>query len=284
MALPRGRGVFFRHKRVFRYTNLFDFDHSGGSKMPSLSLVIPSRNESARLPATLKAVRAWLDAAPRDAEVILVVEKSTDDTADIARRQEAEDPRFRAICNPQARGKGFAVKTGMLAAAGDIVFFMDADLSVPLRFVEAFLPSFAEADVVFASRQHPETVIPISQPFFRVFYGRVFNLALRLCGATSFKDTQCGFKAFRREAAREVFSRLTLDGFGFDVEAMALAEALRLRIVERPVEWSDAPGTKVRALRDGTSAFFEAVRAAKRAQRAVKSERAFSATPSSSSR
>jgi dolichyl-phosphate beta-glucosyltransferase len=242
--------------------------------MSSLSIVIPSRNESARLPATLQAVTTWLDDTPSDVEVIIVVEKSTDDTAEIAQRQEAADSRFRAICNPVARGKGFAVKTGMLAAGGDIVFFMDADLSVPLRFVDAFLPAFENADVVFGSRQHPDTVIPVSQPFFRVFYGRVFNLALRLCGATSFKDTQCGFKAFRREAAREVFSRLTLDGFGFDVEAMALAEALRLRIVERPVEWSDAPGTKVRALRDGTSAFFEAVLAAKRAQRAVKSQAA----------
>jgi dolichyl-phosphate beta-glucosyltransferase len=98
----------------------------------------------------------------------------------------------------------------------------------------------------------------------------VFNLALRICGVTSFKDTQCGFKAFRRDAGREVFSRLTLDGFGFDVEAMAIAEALRLRIIERPVEWSDAPGTKVRALRDGTSAFVEALLAAKRAQREIK--------------
>lgn len=236
--------------------------------MPSLSLVIPCRNESARLPATLRAMGAWL--GDRDVEVIIVVEKSTDDTADLARRQAAEDSRFRAICNSVSRGKGFAVKTGMLAATGDLVFFMDADLSVPLRFVDAFLPWFDNADVVFGSRQHPETVIPISQPFFRVFYGRIFNLALRVCGATSFKDTQCGFKAFRREAAQAVFSRLTLDGFGFDVEAMALAEALKLRIVERPVEWSDAPGTKVRALRDGTSAFFEAVGAAKRAQKKLK--------------
>lgn len=236
--------------------------------MPSLSLVIPCRNESARLPATLRAMGGWL--GDRDVEVIIVVEKSTDDTADLARRQEADDPRFRAICNSVSRGKGFAVKTGMLAATGDLVFFMDADLSVPLRFVDAFLPWFDNADVVFGSRQHPETVIPISQPFFRVFYGRIFNLALRVCGVTSFKDTQCGFKAFRREAAQAVFSRLTLDGFGFDVEAMALAEALRLRMVERPVEWSDAPGTKVRALRDGTSAFFEAVGAAKRAQKKLK--------------
>ncbi len=236
--------------------------------MPSLSLIIPCRNESVRLPGTLLAVSAWLDG--RDVEVLIVVEKSADDTAELARRREAEDSRFRAICNPVARGKGFAVKTGMLAAKADIVFFMDADLSVPLRFIDAFLPYFENADVVFGSRQHPETVIPISQPFVRVFYGRTFNLALRMCGATSFKDTQCGFKAFRREAARAVFSRLTLDGFGFDVEAMALAEALRLRMVERPVEWSDAPGTKVRALRDGTSAFFEAVAAARRAKKMLK--------------
>lgn len=239
--------------------------------MPIISLVIPCRNESERLPATLRALSEFL-AGRENFEVVIVVEKSTDDTADLARRVEAGDSRFRAVCNPVARGKGYAVKTGMLAATGDIVFFMDADLSVPLRFVDAFLPYFENADVVFGSRQHSETVIPRSQPFFRVFYGRVFNLALRLCRATSFKDTQCGFKAFRREAAQAIFSRLTLNGFGFDVEAMALAEALKFRIVERPVEWSDAPGTKVRALRDGTSAFFEALAAAWRAKKMVRKE------------
>jgi glycosyltransferase involved in cell wall biosynthesis len=235
--------------------------------MAALSLVIPCRNESLRLPATLEALTHHLDATRADREVVIVVEKSSDDTAALARHKASADPRFRAICNPTARGKGFAVKTGMLEARGEIVFFMDADLSVPLRFIDAFLPWFENADVVFGSRQHPETVIPRSQPFFRVASGRLFNLALRLCNATSFKDTQCGFKAFRRDAAQAVFSRLTLDGFGFDVEAMALAEALHLRIVERPVEWSDAPGTKVRALRDGTRAFFEAVTAARRAKK-----------------
>lgn len=236
--------------------------------MPSLSLVIPCRNESARLPETLRAVRHFVETSHPDAEVIIVVERSTDNTAELAREFAEKSPRFRAVCNPVARGKGFAVKTGMLAAEGEVVFFMDADLSVPLRFVDAFLPWFAQgADVVFGSRQHPESVIVRSQPFLRVFYGRVFNLCLRLLGAVSCKDTQCGFKAFRRGAAREVFSRLTLDGFGFDVEAMALAEALRLKIVERPVEWSDAPGSKVRALRDGSSAFLEAALAARRAKK-----------------
>jgi glycosyltransferase involved in cell wall biosynthesis len=139
--------------------------------MPYLSLVIPCRNESVRLPATLRALSAWLDAGDQSVEVLLVVEKSTDDTAELATRQAQADERFRAICNPVARGKGFAVKTGMLAATGDIVFFMDVDLSVPLRFMDAFMPYFDGADVVFGSRQHHETVIPVSQPLFRVFCG-----------------------------------------------------------------------------------------------------------------
>jgi len=236
--------------------------------MPPLSLVIPCRNESARLPATLESLAEFARATGLDAEVVIVVENSTDNTAELAQSWAAAAPGRRAICNPIARGKGYAVKTGMLSAGGDVVFFMDADLSVPLRFVADFLPFFADgADVVFGSRQHRDSVITRSQPFLRVFYGRMFNLCLRLLGATSFKDTQCGFKAFRREAAQEVFSRLTLDGFGFDVEAMALAEVLQYKIVERPVEWSDAPGSKVRALRDGISSFYEAVLAARRAQR-----------------
>lgn len=235
--------------------------------MPALSLVIPCRNESARLPSTLASLGEFITSTALDAEVVIVVEPGSDRTADIAAEWAASTPGARAICNPAARGKGYAVKTGMLAATGDVIFFMDADLSVPLRFVTAFLPCFAQADVVFGSRQHRESVITRGQPFLRVFYGRMFNLCLRLLGATSFKDTQCGFKAFRRGAAREVFSRLTLDGFGFDVEALALAEVLGFKIVERPVEWSDAPGSKVRALRDGISSFGEAVLAARRAQR-----------------
>ena len=234
--------------------------------MPSLSLILPCRNEAERLPATLQALTAWLNTWEEAAEVIIVVEQSMDDTAKLAQAQAMLDTRFRAICNPVARGKGFAVKTGMLAATGDIVFFMDADLSVPLRFVRAFLPFFEKADVVFGSRRHPEALVRVEQPLFRVVCGRMFNLALRLCGATTFRDTQCGFKGYRREAARAVFSRLSVNGFGFDVEAMAWAETLRMRVIERPVEWNDTPGSKVRALRHGTRALIEAVLAARRAR------------------
>ncbi len=233
---------------------------------PRVSIVVPCRNEEARLPRTLDALRQFIDGAAYPVEVVIVVESGHDGTAELARRKEAENPAFRAMIQPSHHGKGFAVKTGMLAATGELIFFMDADLSVPLRFVDEFLPFFDQADVIFGSRRHPQSIIGQSQPFFRVASGRAFNLALRFCGVTRFRDTQCGFKAFRADAARAVFSRLTVDGFGFDVEALAWADALGYRLMERPVEWNDAPGTKVRALSDGSRAFFEAVLAARRAR------------------
>lgn len=236
--------------------------------MPEFSIVIPCRNEQDRLPSTLAAVADFLNSSASDAEVVVVIEKGTDSTVEIATRFAEANPKFRVIANPVARGKGYAVKTGMLAATGSIIFFMDADLSVPLRFVPGFLEEFSRgAEVVFGSRQHPESVIVRSQPLRRVLAGRAFNLCLRLCGATRFHDTQCGFKAFEKTAAHNIFSNLTVDGFGFDVEALALATRFGYRIVERPVEWCDAPGSKVRALRDGSRAFLEAVDGARRAGR-----------------
>lgn len=236
---------------------------------PRVSLVIPCRNEAVRLPPTLAALSGYLDASGIVAEIVVVDENSRDDTARLA--QAHGDSRVRVIANPVGRGKGYAVKTGMLQAAGEVIFFMDADLSVPARFIGELLREFdGPVDVAFGSRRHPQSVIPIPQPFHRELFGRVFNLGLKICGATRFSDTQCGFKAFRREAAREIFSRLTLDGFGFDVEALAIADALGYRIKECPVEWNDAVGSKVQPLRDGVSSFVTAVTAARRARRAYK--------------
>lgn len=234
--------------------------------MPEISLVIPCRNEAARLPPTLEQIARWLGS--RSCEVVVVVEKGTDATPQIVSEFSAREERIRLLSNPVARGKGYAVRTGMLSAQGQTVFFMDADLSVPLRFVDEFLPEFSRgADLVYGSRQHPDSLIVRSQPLRRVLAGRAFNFFLRLCGATRSHDTQCGFKAFTRDAARSIFSRATVDGFGFDVEVLALADALGLRSVERPVEWCDAPGTKVRALRDGIHAFLEALHGARSASR-----------------
>jgi len=232
---------------------------------PRVSIVIPARNEAARLPATIREIRR---AFPQEEwEFLIVVEPGTDDTAGASREAARGDERFRIHINPSAHGKGHAVKTGMLLARGDLIFFMDADLSVPLRFVGGFLPEVGRADVLIGSRRHRDSVIAVRQPLARELAGRLFNRVLRYAGATRFADTQCGFKAFRREAAREIFSRVRQQGFGFDVEAVVLAEALGFRVLELPVEWADAPGSKVRPLRDGVRALVEAVLAARRIRR-----------------
>lgn len=235
---------------------------------PRISLVIPCRNEEERLPATMEAVLRYLrQAAGNIGEVLVVVEKGEDDTVAIAGQYAEKDSRIRVIANPIARGKGYAVKTGMLQATGDIIFFMDADLSVPLRFVDEFTPHFSQSyDVAIGCRRHPRSVIPRRQSLLRVLYGRLFNRTLRLLRITSLRDTQCGFKAFSRTAAQKVFSKVDIDGFGFDVEALALAECQGFRVIECPVEWSNADGSKVRTLH-GLSALYEAVLAGRRVRR-----------------
>ena len=232
------------------------------NQAPYVSIVIPARNESARLPASIREIRRIFPSEPW--EFLLVIEPGEDDTEAAARLAVDGDPRFVIIANPSAYGKGFAVRTGMLQAQGEWFFFMDADLSVPLRFVGAFLQAGEKFDVLVGSRRHPQSVIKIRQPWLRERAGRLFNIVLRLSGATRLADTQCGFKAFRREAARAIFPLIEQDGFGFDVEAIVLAEALGFKILELPVDWADAAGSKVRPLRDVITSLMEAVLAARR--------------------
>jgi dolichyl-phosphate beta-glucosyltransferase len=227
--------------------------------------VIPARNEAARLPASIREIRRVFP--HEEWEFLIVIEPGSDDTEGAARAAAGGDARFTFHLNPSAHGKGHAVKTGMLLARGDLIFFMDADMSVPLRFVGEFLDAAGRADVLMGSRRHPESVIPVRQPLSREWAGRLFNRVLRLGGLTRFADTQCGFKAFRRTAAREIFSRVEQNGFGFDVEVVVLAEVLGFRVEEMPVEWSDAPGSKLRPLRDGLRALVDAVLAARRIRR-----------------
>ncbi len=237
-------------------------------RVADFSIVIPCRNERSRLPATLVSLRNFFDAFSLVGEAIVVVEKGDDGTEVLAAEAAEADPRIRVVANPVARGKGYAVKTGMQAAQGGVQFFMDVDLSVPLDFVPRFLAETSRgAEVVIGSRRHPQSVIVRSQPLRRVLAGRAFNWCLRLCRATPFKDTQCGFKAFTQTAAQAVFSHLSVDGFGFDVEALALAGRYGFRIVELPVEWTDGAGSKVQPLSDGLRAFFDATRAARRIRR-----------------
>lgn len=228
-----------------------------------VSIVVPAYAEERRIGAAVRAFGTLAREFPRLREVIVVVEPSGDRTAEVARAAAAENPRVRVVENEKHRGKGFAVRTGMLQAKAGIVFFMDADLSVPLRHVVPFvahLDAHPQAAAVIGSRRHPRSVVSKRQHFLRERAGRAFNRLVRGLGLSASKDTQCGFKAFRREAAQRIFSAAQIDGFAFDTEVLLLARKFGLRVDELPVEWINDRETKFRPLRDGWISFRDLLR------------------------
>ena len=233
------------------------------SEIPYLSIVVPAYNEAVRLPPTLEKLAEFVRALGRSYEVLVIVERSTDGTLEIAARFAAQQAHFQAVDNLVQRGKGYAVRSGMLRARGEFVFYMDADLSVPLAAVAEFLARFESvprADVLLGNRQHAMSRITRRQFWLRRTMGQTFNRILKTCGLASLHDTQCGFKAFRLEAAREIFSRQTIDGFAFDVEVLLLAERLGYKIADLPVEWINSPESKVRILHDSLAMLRDALR------------------------
>ena len=220
---------------------------------PHLSLVIPAFNEAHRLPQTLQEIRRHSSNWVFSYEVLVVVEPSVDGTLDLARKEEVDWAELQVIANPTHYGKGFAVKTGMLAAAGELVFFTDADLSTSLVDLDRALQLFGttpSADILVGSRQHPQSQILQHQSWMRELMGKTFNRLVRFLSGIKLLDTQCGFKGFRREACRQIFSRLKTNGFSFDVEALLLAQAMDFRFVEMPVHWCNSPESKVRVVQD----------------------------------
>jgi glycosyltransferase involved in cell wall biosynthesis len=247
-----------------------------GLSEPQFSFILPAYNEALRLPQTLGLLReffggpAW---SARSYEVLIVVEHSTDGTLDLAREATAEQANFHVIDNRIHRGKGYAVRSGMRQARGAISFYMDADLSVPLEEIETFIAHF-EANpghqVLLGSRQHPASRIERRQSLLRQSMGKIFNRILRSLSLLPFRDTQCGFKAFRAEAAREIFALQTLDGFAFDVEVLLLAQTLGYRITELPVRWLNSPESKVRILRDSFGMLLDAITVRRRVGRILR--------------
>lgn len=241
---------------------------------PALSLVLPAYNEERRLPRSLRDIQSFFGKFPEGSlEVLAIVEKSSDRTLELARAAVEGDARFQIVDNLVHRGKGFAVKSGMLRAQGEIVFFMDADLSTPLSEVLNFLGYFSEnpaADVLIGSRRDPNSEILKRQNLFRQQLGRAFNYFVKAFGVRGIKDTQCGFKAFRRSAAQEIFSRLTIDGFAFDVEALMLAQEMNYKIEIRPVVWINSPDSKVRVLIDPLKMLWDLIRIRYRVRRSLR--------------
>lgn len=228
-------------------------------ELPEISLVIPARNEAGRLPATLDACQRAMANWPFSTEIVVFVEPSSDGTADLAEAFAS----VRVMRGTEPHGKGFAVKHGMLGARGTFAhFFMDADLAVPLSTVPIFVEEFqrdSAVDVLFGSRRHPKSKVVIPQPWQRVASGRAFNWIMRGAGLTPYRDTQCGFKAFRADWTQRIFSRATLDGFAFDVEILRIAAQLGATLREMPVEWTEYGGSSVR-LESGSKAVLDALR------------------------
>jgi dolichyl-phosphate beta-glucosyltransferase len=216
---------------------------------PLLSIVIPAHNEESRLPRTLEQVFAFLVQQPYSAEVLVVENGSSDRTLEIAQGFAARHPGLRVLHSAD-RGKGLAVRLGMLAASGEYRFMCDADLSMPIEQVNRFLPpALAAPDVVIGSRE-VQGARRYGEPTHRHLGGRFINLLIRLLILPGLQDTQCGFKCFRAAVAQDLFQHQTLTGWSFDIELLHIAHRRGYQVVEVPIDWYYRPESKVSALRD----------------------------------
>ena len=216
---------------------------------PLLSIIIPAYNEEIRLPNTLAQVTSFLNTQAYPAEVLVVENGSQDRTLEIARDFSQRFPYVQAL-HVDGRGKGLAVKYGMLHATGDYRFICDADLSMAIKEVNCFIPPILPVmDVAIASREAPGAV-RYHEPLYRHLTGRFFNLVVRLLALPGLQDTQCGFKCFRGAVADEIFPLQTINGWSFDVEVLFIARQRGYKIVEIPVPWYFSADSKVRIFRD----------------------------------
>ena len=243
----------------------------------SLSIVIPAYNESARIGKTLRELVAYLEEQPGGGEVIVVDDGSKDDTKGVAEAVFAERAALgvegRVIRVEPNRGKGHAVRTGLLAARNTVAAFFDADLSMPVTETPKLVEPIrsGQYDVVFGSRALDRRLIGTHQPWAREQSGRVFNLVMRLLTGLPFKDTQCGFKAFRMDVCRPVVEGALIDRFGFDVELLFIAYRAGLRMLEYPVRWDDVAGGSV-SFRAGLQGFAELNEVRRNARRGLYDE------------
>jgi len=214
---------------------------------PELSVIIPAYNEAGRFGPHIPGILDYLRAHYPAFELLVVDDGSADQTAAVVRAAFAAEPRARVISYQPNRGKGYAIRTGVLASRGDCVIFLDADLSTPVDEIPRALAELQSADIVVGSRRLPGSDIRVRQPLYRRLATFLFDTIKHLMvGLWHISDTQCGFKAFRGEAARQLFALGQVDRFMFDVEILYLAERAQLRLKEIPVRWADAAGSKVK--------------------------------------
>jgi len=222
------------------------------------SIVIPAYNEGTRLGPTLEKVLAFVRRQGWDAEVIVVNDGSRDNTAEMVRRFAEANPFVRLLENPGNQGKGYSVRHGMLKARGEVVVFSDADLSSPIEEMPKLLAALANgADIAIGSRWLRAELQTQRQSVHRQIFGRIFNLLLRLILGLKFADTQCGFKAFTRQAAQTILPLQRIERWGFDPEILFLARKFGFRVEEVPVLWGHSGQTRIHPVLDGARMFQE---------------------------
>lgn len=222
----------------------------------SVAIVIPAYNEQAALPHAIDRARRYLDERGLEGEIVVVNDGSADATLDVAEAAAAEDARVRVVSYATNRGKGYAVRQGVQRAEGDAIVFLDADLATPVEEIDRVLEAMAAgAEVVVGTRRHPDAQIQQAQPLLRRVMGGGFRAIARSMLGLSVTDITCGFKAFRREAAKSIFHRATVDGWAFDAELLVIANRLGLRVVELPVHWCDSRDSRVRPFRNAAESW-----------------------------
>lgn len=225
--------------------------------VPPLSIVVPAYQEAERLGPTLARVLGFLREGGRTAEVVVVDDGSTDGTAEVAR---TFAPAVTLVAYSPNRGKGYAVRQGVLATSGRRVLVSDADLAAPIEEISRLESALPPGGVAIGSRALDERLLGVRQPAYRRLLGRTFNTVLRFLALADIRDTQCGFKLFDGDLARKVFARATVDRFAFDVEILLLARKEGARIAEVPVRWNHVPASRVRVIRDSSRMLFDVLR------------------------
>jgi dolichyl-phosphate beta-glucosyltransferase len=223
---------------------------------PFLSIIIPAHNEEQRLPPNLTKIDAFLKDQPYDAEVIVVENGSSDSTVEVVQAFSKMHPNVRLL-EVESRGKGLAVRAGMLAARGEYRFICDADLSMPIEELVYFLPPYADGyDVLIASRE-ADGARRINEPPHRHLIGRIANSIINIAALPGFEDTQCGFKMFRREVAEDLFGVQRMNGIGFDIELLFVAQKRGYKIRDVPITWYYDPDSRIRLLQDSLNLLLE---------------------------
>jgi dolichyl-phosphate beta-glucosyltransferase len=222
-----------------------------------LSVVIPAYNEEKRISETLKKIESYLHSNHLDYEIIIVDDGSKDNTLGVIYNSVSDKSRLSVLVNEINRGKGYSVKRGMLSAKGDLILFSDADLSTPITELDKFLPLIPQYDIIIGSRGLKESNIIDYQPLYRRMMGRMFSSIVKIFSLRGISDSQCGFKLFKSSAVKKIFTNQQIERWGFDVEILYLAKKWGYSIKEMPVTWVNSKGSKLNALKDPLTMFFD---------------------------